>query len=116
MVPGAEEKLRAALEAKVAASHLVPDTTTTVTMLPGRPAFIANAAAREWAKQAQAIYAELDGRKLRVSDMAGGATDAAFAGRSGKVPVIESFGLAGFATTRATNTSSSTRSRRASIS
>jgi len=65
-------------------------------MLPGRPAFIANAAAREWAKQAQAIYAELDGRNLRVSDMAGGATDAAFAGRSGKVPVIESFALAGF--------------------
>ena len=28
--------------------------------------------------------------------MTGGATDASFAGRSGKVPVIESFGLAGF--------------------
>ncbi|HUP08482.1 MAG TPA: glutamate carboxypeptidase [Caldimonas sp.] len=95
-VPGADEQLRAALESKVAASRLVPDTTATITMLPGRPAFVANDAARDWARRAQAIYAELDGRELRVSDMAGGATDAAYAGRSGKVPVIESFGLAGF--------------------
>ena len=94
-VPGADDKLRAALEAKVASSHLVPDTTTTVTMAQGRPAFIANGAAREWSKRAQAIYAELDGRTLGVADMVGGATDAAYAGRSGKVPVIESFGLAG---------------------
>jgi glutamate carboxypeptidase len=92
----AGEKLKAALEAKVASTKLVPDTTTTVSFLLGRPPFIANDVAREWAQKAKAIYAELDGRELGIAQMTGGATDAGYAGRSGKVPVIESFGLAGF--------------------
>jgi glutamate carboxypeptidase len=92
----AGDKLRAALEARLAAAPLVPDTKTTLGFEIGRPPFIANDAARAWAKRAQEIYAELDGRPLALADMTGGATDASFAGRSGKVPVIESFGLAGF--------------------
>ena len=35
-------------------------------------------------------------RELALVPMTGGATDAAFAGRSGKAAVVESFGLAGF--------------------
>jgi glutamate carboxypeptidase len=92
----AGDKLRAALEAKLAAPPLVPDTRTTLLFEVGRPPYLANDAARAWAKRAQEIYAELDGRPLALTDMTGGATDASFAGRSGKVPVIESFGLAGF--------------------
>ena len=36
------------------------------------------------------------GRTLDLVPMTGGATDAGFAGRSGKAVVVESFGLAGF--------------------
>jgi glutamate carboxypeptidase len=92
----AADKLKAALEAKLGSTKLVPDTTTTFTFELGRPPFIANDAAREWAQKAKAIYAELDGRELGLAPMTGGATDAGYAGRSGKVPVLESFGLAGF--------------------
>ena len=54
------------------------------------------AAAREAARRAQAIYAEL-GRKLEVDESGrGGGTDAAFAALSGKPAVIEGFGLAGY--------------------
>ena len=90
------EKLQAALQDKVNRSRLVPDTVTTVKIETGRPPFLANDAARNLAKRAQDIYAELDGRVLTLVDMTGGATDAAFAGRSGKAIVLESFGLAGF--------------------
>jgi glutamate carboxypeptidase len=92
----AGDKLRAALEAKLAAPPLVPETKTTLGFTIGRPPYLANEAARAWAKRAQEIYAELDGRPLALADMTGGATDAGYAGRSGKVPVVESFGLAGF--------------------
>ena len=47
------------------------------------------------AEKAQRIYREID-RDLALVPMIGGATDAAFAGRSGKATVVESFGLAGF--------------------
>jgi glutamate carboxypeptidase len=52
--------------------------------------------ARALARHAQTIDAELDGRPLALVPMTGGATDAAFAGRSRKAAVVESFGLAGF--------------------
>jgi glutamate carboxypeptidase len=94
-IPGAAEKLAAALQSKVSESPLVPDTVTTVRMGAGRPPFVANERARALAKKAQAIYAELDGRRLRLGEMTGGATDAGYAGRSGKAAVIEGFGLAG---------------------
>jgi len=93
--PGAAEKLIAALQEKVDSAHLVPDTRTTVAMQVGRPPFVADERSRAFAKQAQAIYAELDGRQLMLVPMVGGATDAGFAARSGKPIVIESFGLAG---------------------
>jgi glutamate carboxypeptidase len=94
--PGAAEKLLAALQEKVKAGRLVPDTETTVTLAVGRPPFLANERARAFARQAQAIYSELDGRELTLHEMIGGATDAGFAGRSGKAIVLESFGLAGW--------------------
>jgi glutamate carboxypeptidase len=93
--PDAAGRLRAALEEKVKAGRLVPDTETTVTLVLGRPPFLANERARALAAQAQAIYAELDGRELSLHPMTGGATDAGFAGRSGKAIVLEGFGLAG---------------------
>ena len=95
-VPGAAEKLQAALVEKIAAGKLVPDTETTLKLDIGRPPFLANERARALSKKAQAIYAELDGRTLDLFPMTGGATDAGFAGRSDKAAVIESFGLAGF--------------------
>ncbi|MHA7683078.1 M20/M25/M40 family metallo-hydrolase [Cupriavidus sp. PET2-C1] len=95
-VKDAAGKLQAALQKKVDEGKLVPDTQTTVTMETGRPAFVANARGRELAQRAQAIYAELDGRQLALAEGTGGATDAGFAGRSGKAVVVESFGLAGF--------------------
>jgi len=92
---GAAGKLIAALEEKVRSGHLVPDTHTTVAMQIGRPPFVADERSRAFAKQAQAIYGELDGRELALVPMVGAATDAGFAAQSGKPIVIESFGLAG---------------------
>ena len=94
-VPGAEEKLNAALQAKVASGQLIPDTQTSVKLVIGRPAFLAGPRGRALGERAQAIYKELD-RELALAPMTGGATDAGFAGRSGKPVVLESFGLAGF--------------------
>jgi glutamate carboxypeptidase len=92
---GAEDKLRAALEAKVASGHLVPDTQTTVKLELGRPAFVASPAGRALAERARAIYAEID-RPLEFVPMIGGGTDAGYANKSGKAVVLESFGLPGF--------------------
>lgn len=89
------QKLQAALNEKVA-NKLVPDTQTTVTVTVGRPPFVATEAGKALAAHARSIYAELDGRRLALVPTTGGATDAAFAGRSGKAVVVESFGLAGF--------------------
>jgi glutamate carboxypeptidase len=93
--PGAAEKLQAALQEKLNAGKLVPDTTAKISLEIGRPPFLADERSRALAKQAQAIYAELDGRELTLHPMTGGATDAGFAARSGKAIVLESFGLAG---------------------
>jgi glutamate carboxypeptidase len=94
-VPGAERKLNDALQAKVAAGRLIPDTVTTVKLEVGRPAFLAGAPGQALGERAQAIYKEID-RDLGLAPMTGGGTDAAFARRSGKATVVESFGLAGF--------------------
>jgi glutamate carboxypeptidase len=88
------QKLQAALDERVK-QKLVPDTETTVTIEPGRPAFVAGDAGRALAREGQAIYAELE-RQLDIVEMTGGATDAGFANRGGKAVVVESFGLAGF--------------------
>ena len=94
-VPGAEAMLNAALQAKVASSKLIPDTETTVKLVVGRPSFVAGPRGTALAERAQAIYKEID-RDLMLVPMTGGGTDAAFAARSGKAVVVESFGLAGF--------------------
>jgi glutamate carboxypeptidase len=94
-IPGAELKLNAALQAKIASSKLVPDTTTTVTLVVGRPAFLAGPKGLALAQRAQGIYKEID-RELSLVPMTGGGTDAGYAVRSGKATVLESFGLAGF--------------------
>ena len=94
-LPGAEAKLDAALQAKLASSQLVPDTVTRATLVVGRPSFLAGAPGQALAERAQAIYKEI-GRDLGLVPMTGAGTDAAFARRSGKATVVESFGLAGF--------------------
>jgi glutamate carboxypeptidase len=93
-VPDGLARLQAALDETIK-TKLVPDTETTVTIVPGRPPFVAGERGRALAKEGQTIYAEL-GRKLHIAEMAGGATDAGYANRSGKAVVVESFGLAGF--------------------
>jgi len=95
-VNGGAEKLKVALQDKVKAGQLIPDTQTTVLMEEGRPPYVADGKGRALAKRAQEIYAELDGRPLALTEGTGGATDAGYAGRSGKAAVVESFGLAGF--------------------
>ena len=94
-IPGAEEKLNAALQSRLASSKLIPDTVTTAKLQVGRPSFVAGAPGKALAAQAQTIYKEID-RDLGLVPMTGGGTDAAFAARSGKATVVESFGLAGF--------------------
>jgi glutamate carboxypeptidase len=94
-IPGAEAKLDAALQAKVASGHLIPDTQTTVKLVVGRPAFLAGPKGAALGARAQGIYKELD-RELALAPMTGAATDAGFAASSGKAVVLESFGLAGF--------------------
>ncbi|WP_218511858.1 glutamate carboxypeptidase [Variovorax sp. dw_308] len=93
--PGAEKKLEAALQAKIAGSKLIPDTETTVKVQTNRPAFLAGEKGLAVAKKAQDIYKEID-REMTFVPMTGGGTDAGFAGRSGKPAVVESFGIAGF--------------------
>jgi len=93
--PGAETRLLDALKAKVASSKLVPDTETTVKLDLGRPAFLGGPRGRALAERAQGIYAELD-RKLTITPMTGGGTDAAYAARGGKAAVLESLGLPGW--------------------
>lgn len=91
----AADKLLAALRAKVAESRRVPDTETSVKLVIGRPPFAGDARTLALAQKAQAIYAELGGRKLALHPITGGGTDAGYAGRSGKAAVLESLGLPG---------------------
>lgn len=94
-LPDAAPRLEAALKAKTATPR-VPDTKTTVTVAVGRPPFVAGDRGMALARRAEAIYAELDGRKLLLHPGTGGATDAGFAAKSGKAAVLESLGLAGW--------------------
>ncbi|HEY6893100.1 MAG TPA: glutamate carboxypeptidase [Rhodanobacteraceae bacterium] len=94
--PDANDQLLAALKAKVEESRLIPDTTTTVTLQPMRPIYIAGAKGQRLADLARSIYAEIDGRRLQMLPTTNGGTDAGFAGRSGHPMVLESLGLAGW--------------------
>jgi len=96
LAPDAADKLLAALRAKVSEGRRVPDTETTVSMEVGRPPYVAGAKGMALATKAQAIYAELDGRKLILVPSTGGGTDAGYASRSGEAAVLESLGLAGW--------------------
>lgn len=91
--PGADEKLKAALQAQLA-ERLVSDTEVSLKFELHRPPFVAGERGRKLFDQAKAIYAEID-RPLGSGAMGGGGTDAAFAARSGKPVVLESFGLPG---------------------
>jgi len=96
LAPDAADKLLVALKAKVAETRRVPDTEVTVTLDIGRPPYVAGEKGLALASQAQAIYRELDDRKLMLHPSTGGGTDAGFAGSSGKPAVLESMGLAGW--------------------
>lgn len=91
----AAAKLEAALKAQVA-QRKVPDTEVAVQLNIGRPPYVGDARTQALAKRAQAIYAELDGRVLRLVPGTGGGTDAGYASRSGKAAVLEGLGLAGW--------------------
>jgi glutamate carboxypeptidase len=93
-IPDGVQKLQAALDEKIK-NKLIPDTEVSVKVVAGRPPFVANDRGRALAKDGQAIYREID-RTLDIAEMTGGATDAGYAGRSGKAIVVESFGLAGW--------------------
>ena len=86
---GAGEQLLAALRAKVAEGQRVLDTEVSLRMGEGRPPFVGGERTLALAMRAQAIYAELDGRPLRLVPGTGGGTDAGFANRSGKAVVLE---------------------------
>ena len=62
----------------------------------GRPPYVASERSLALARKAQAIYAELDGRKLILHPSSGAGTDAGYAARSGKAVVLESLALAGW--------------------
>jgi glutamate carboxypeptidase len=94
--PGASEKLLAALQSKIKESKRVPDTEVSVNIAVGRPPYLGGERGLALAKRAQAIYAELDGRKLLLHPMTGGGTDAGYASLSGKPAVLESMGLPGW--------------------
>lgn len=92
---GVEDKLLAAVKAKVESGKLVPDTETSVKLEVNRPAFLAGDRGRALHEKAKGICAEID-RELASLPMSGGHTNAGLAARSGKATVIESFGLAGW--------------------
>lgn len=94
--PDANERLLAVLQAKVRENRLIPDTTTTVAVLPGRPIYVAGDRGKTLAELAKSIYAEMDGRNLLMHPITNGGTDAGFAGRSGHPAVLEGLGLAGW--------------------
>jgi glutamate carboxypeptidase len=76
--------------------QLVPEAKVELKFERRRPPLESNPASLAVAKHAQAIYAEL-GKTLGADDkVAGGGTDAAFAGLANKPAVVERFGLQGF--------------------
>jgi len=81
------------LDERVAKKRL-PDAQIKVTVLRGRPAFVADAQGRRLVDKAVAIYREVGG-ELGVVPLTGGGTDAAYAALAGK-PVVEGLGLPGF--------------------
>ena len=78
------------------AKQLIPEAKVELHFERRRPPLEARPASLALAKHAQAVYREL-GRSLGIDDkVAGGGTDAAFAGLATQAPVVERFGLQGF--------------------
>lgn len=76
--------------------QLIPEARVEAKFERRRPPLESNPASLALARHAQSVYGEL-GRTLGADDqVAGGGTDAAFAGQSGKAAVVERFGLQGF--------------------
>ncbi|SIP92937.1 M20/M25/M40 family metallo-hydrolase [Pseudacidovorax sp. RU35E] len=89
------DRLERAIQERVK-KQLIPEAKVEAVFERRRPPLEANAAALALARHAQGIYGEL-GRTLGADDkVAGGGTDAAFAGLSGKAAVVERFGLQGY--------------------
>lgn len=77
-------------------TQLIPEAKVNLRFERRRPPLESNAASLAVARHAQAVYAEM-GRKLGADDkVAGGGTDAAFAGLAKTPAVVERFGLLGF--------------------
>jgi glutamate carboxypeptidase len=77
-------------------NQLVPEAQVEARFERRRPPLESSAASLALARHAQGIYGEL-GRRLAADDkVAGGGTDAAFAGLSTRAAVVERFGLQGF--------------------
>jgi glutamate carboxypeptidase len=77
-------------------NQLISDAKVTLRFERRRPPLESSDASIAMARHAQSVYAEL-GRKLGADDqIAGGGTDAAFAGLATRAPVVERFGLQGF--------------------
>jgi glutamate carboxypeptidase len=87
------------VEAKVkerVRKQLIPDAKVEMKFERRRPPLESTEASVALARHAQSIYTEM-GRKLGADDqVAGGGTDAAFAGLNTKAAVVERFGLPGF--------------------
>src|SRR5205823_10226736 len=78
-------------------NRLIPDTQVEMTFERRRPPLEVTPASRALGEHARHVYAEI-GRDLVVDALAeGGGTDAAFASLNTKGPVLERFGLQGFA-------------------
>lgn len=76
--------------------QLIPEAKVQLNFERRRPPLESSPASLALAKHAQTVYAEL-GRQLGADDtVAGGGTDAAFAGLATRAPVVERFGLQGF--------------------
>ncbi|RYF43413.1 MAG: M20/M25/M40 family metallo-hydrolase [Comamonadaceae bacterium] len=89
------DRIEAAMMERVK-KQLVPEAQVQLRFERRRPPLEASPASVALAAHAQGVYAEL-GRKLGADDkVAGGGTDAAFAGLATKAGVVERFGLQGF--------------------
>ena len=76
--------------------QLVPEAQVELKFERRRPPLESSPASLALAQHAQGIYAELDRKLGADAQVAGGGTDAAFAGFATKAAVVERFGLQGF--------------------